>query len=70
MKIYQVNFCDGNVHWYSNNTEANEYGVLYLEELSKVDKVGNYIVQPIEVPLLKPEFLEWLNGMFGGVQHG
>lgn len=70
MKIYQVNFSDGRIHWYSNNTEAGEYGNLYVEELGKVGKSGDYEVVPVEVPLLKPQFLEWLNAMFGGDQHG
>lgn len=70
MKIYQVNFSDGRIHWYSNNTEAGEFGNLYVEELNKVGKNGDYEVIPVEVPLLKPQFLEWLNAMFGGEQHG
>lgn len=69
MKIYQVNFSDGRTHWYSNNTEASEFGNLYIAELGNIGKSGDYEVLPIEVPLLKPEFLAWLNGMFGGEQH-
>ncbi len=69
MKIYQVNFGDGSINWYTNNTEATEAGNAYVESKNKTGVNGEFAITPIEVPLLKPQFLEWLNAMFGGPQN-
>jgi len=68
MKIYQINMSTGEVFWVSNQAEAAETGNALVEKKSSATGQSvTYDVTPIEVPLLKPQFLDWLNAMFGGL---
>lgn len=69
MKIYQINTSAGEIMWEGTYTSAMNKA---MELALKHEKMGvkfTYEITTIEVPLLKPDFLEWLNRMFGGHQN-
>lgn len=70
VKLYQINLSNGMVIWCANKTEAiSEAKLQAIKEMSTTGVAIKYDITPVTVPLLKPQFLDWINNNFGGYQN-
>lgn len=66
MKIYQINTSSGQVMWVGTQSEASDEANRLVEKSNNMGVPMTCEITVMEVPLLKPDFLKWLNSMFGG----
>jgi hypothetical protein len=70
MKIYRVIVSTGIVFWCANATKANEEGkICAIKQMAMTGEPVTFTVDPVVVPLLKPDFLIWMNENYGGYQN-
>ena len=69
MKIYQINTSAGQVVWAGTYTKAMEVATELATKNEALGATSMYEITQVVVPLLKPDFLEWLNNNFGGYQN-